>query len=93
MLLPPYRPSASDPYAFAPSRRVRVGHHQGRLYTFRSYVRGPSGTMVPSKSPMFEVFVQLPAGRGKVRDLAVGSNKLTERELIKVVVRGLSSSS
>lgn len=71
----------------------RFGAQQGRLYKSRGYVRGPNGTMVPVRPPLLELFVQLPAGGGRVRELAVGSDKLTEHELIKIVRHALPSSS
>jgi hypothetical protein len=95
MLSPAYRPvpGSTDPFAFAGSRPVRVGDHHGLLYYVLAYGLGPDGKMVRLRPGMFDLFVPLPSRGGKVRDLVIGSNKLTKRQLIAIAVSGLSSRS
>jgi hypothetical protein len=92
MLSPAYRPQpgSSDPYAIGGSP-VLVGEHKALLYDVPAYSRRPDGKLVPLRPGMFDLFVPVPTHGGKVRDLVIGSDNLTKRELIAIAISGLSS--
>jgi hypothetical protein len=52
----------------------------------------PAGNGInPRLSSFTQLFVQLPAGGGKMRDLIIGAKQLSDTELIKIAANGLAS--
>lgn len=92
MLSPAYRPKpgSPDPYAIGGSP-VLVGGHKALLYDVPAAQRGPGGKLVPLRPGIFDLFVLVPTRGGKVRDLVIGSDNLTKRQLIAIAASGLSS--
>jgi hypothetical protein len=87
-LAPPYRPTAASPDAeslpFA--RPLWVGGYRARLVRYCASWRPVDG-----RELIRQVFVELPVGDGKVRDLVVGGAGVSRAELIRIVRNGLSS--
>jgi len=88
-----YRPTAAVPDPEAPkgAEPVRVGRYHARFYHFlASFLRAP-GSHIVVRELIRELYVELPIGRGRVRDLAVGAARVSRAQLIRIVARGLSS--
>lgn len=99
VLAPPYTPTAgvSDPEAPAAAHPVQVGHYHGRIF-HSSMVRAKTGINRNARhgitrgwQNVTDLYVQLPAGDGKMRDLVIGATGLSDSTLIKIAARGLSS--
>jgi hypothetical protein len=100
ILLPVYEavPRSLDPFAVPAARPVRVGGHDGLIYRYRGRngvpgndsARAGNGWYYGAKPGDLFLWLRVPAGARKVRDLFVVSDKLTERELIAIVASGLA---
>jgi hypothetical protein len=80
-----YRPTAASPDSdISLSHLQRYGQRPRHVQVGRFH-----GVIFTGAGP--ELFVQLPAGHGMMRDLAVAGHGLSRTELIRVVAHGLSS--
>jgi hypothetical protein len=79
---PVYRQALRDPEVLPGARPVRVGKYDAMLWQHRE-----------PHELIRDLYVQLPLRHGKVRDLIVGSARLSTATLIRIVERGLSSRS
>ncbi len=100
LLAPAYTPSAAipDPEAPAAAHPVQIGRYHGLIvhnatFTPKANIsRSAADHGIKagwSRSTM--LYVQLPAGGGKVRDLVIGATGLSDSTLIKIAASGLSS--
>ncbi|HEY7430098.1 MAG TPA: hypothetical protein VH641_05120 [Streptosporangiaceae bacterium] len=94
-LAPPYKPTAAvpDPEAY-PNHPVQVGNYHGFIFHMSMDVlKGAAGKhgLAPGWHYATNLWVQLPAGNGQLRDLAVGATGLSDQALINLVAQGLSS--
>ncbi len=100
VLLPRYTPTTAipDPEAPAAAHPVQVGRYRGFIYQARFFVaktglsrRAAEHGIRPGWSRFTQLFVRLPAGGGKMRDLVIGAKELSDSALIKIAANGLSS--
>jgi hypothetical protein len=94
-LAPPYTPTATapDPEAYSTAHPVQVGSYHGFIYHVSMFVL-PGGTGIlsqPGWHTATDLYVQLPAGRGEMRDLVIGATGLSDSTLIEIAASGLSS--
>lgn len=90
-LAPSYRPTAAtpDPELVGKTRPVKLGPFHGRYIRFRQmYEHFPHGVVI-DREAIRQVFVELPVGHGRYRDLIVGGARLSKHQLIMIVVAGL----
>jgi len=101
VLAPRYTPTAAipDPEAPAAARPVQVGRYHGLIFHASMFVaeagfsrRAAEHGIRPGWSRFTELFVPLPAGGGKMRDLVIGAKELSDATLIQIAANGLSSS-
>lgn len=100
VLAPPYSPAKAkpDPEAPAAAHPVRVGRYHGAIIHSRMLVTGLRNPrqaarhgIRPGWNSFTQLYVQLPAGDGKMRDLVIGSQQLSGPALIKIAANGLPS--
>jgi len=92
-LSPPYTPTASvpDPVAYSTARPVRVGSYHGFIYRASMLVLpGARGRLGPGWHRATDLYVQLPAGGGRMHDLVIGTTGLPAPALVKIVASGLA---
>lgn len=99
VLAPAYAPTAATPDPEAPGppmRPVQVGRHHG-VITRTSFLitsanrKGIEHGLTPGWHSITELFVRLPAGGGRMRDLVVGASRLSESALLRIAANGLSA--
>jgi hypothetical protein len=100
VLAPRYTPTTAmpDPEAPAGAHPAQVGRYHGSIIDSRMFVpksrfsrRNAEHGFPPGWSRFTQLYVQLPAGGGKMRDLIIGAKKLSDSALIKIAANGLSS--
>ncbi len=100
VLAPPYTPTTAmpDPEAPAAAHPVRVGRYHGAIIHSRIFVtdirnrrQAARHGITPGWSSFTQLYVQLPAGGGKMRDLVIGAKQLSDSALIQIAANGLSS--
>jgi hypothetical protein len=97
VLTPPYTPTAARPDPLAPAAHahpVRIGNYHGVLAHSSFLVTSASRTAIahgitPGRHQLTELFVRLPAGNGRVRDLVLGASRLSGSEMIRIAASGL----
>jgi len=100
VLAPPYHPTTAvpDPEAPAAARPVQVGRYHGAIIDSRILVtdlRNPRQAarhgIKPGWNNVAHLYVRLPDGGGKMRDLIIGARQLSDAALIKIAANGLST--
>jgi hypothetical protein len=100
VLLPRYTPTTArpDPQAPAAAHPVQVGRYHGAIIHSRIFVpksrfsrRNAEHGFPPGWSSFTQLYVQLPARGGQLRDLVIGAKQLSDSALIKIAANGLSS--
>jgi hypothetical protein len=100
VLLPRYTPTAPmpDPEAPAAAHPVPVGRYHGAIIHSRIFVTDIRNSrqaarhgITPGWTSFTQLYVQLPARGGQVRDLVIGARQLSDAALIKIAANGLSS--
>lgn len=88
VLAPAYTPTAAAPDPEAPStaRPVQVGSYHGLI--FDSSISEATGRSIMSAT---ELYVELPVAGGRMRDLVIGTTRISKATLIKIAADGLSS--
>jgi hypothetical protein len=95
-LSPPYTPTPSvpDPVAYSTAHPVRVGSYHGFIYRASMLVLpGAHGHLAPGWHQSTDLYVQLPAGGGRMHDLVIGATGLPAPALVKVAASGLAPGS
>jgi hypothetical protein len=100
VLLPRYTPTTArpDPQAPAAAHPVQVGRYHGSIIDSRIFVpksrfsrRNAEHGFPPGWTSFTQLYVQLPATGGQLRDLVIGARQLSDSALIKIAANGLSS--
>jgi hypothetical protein len=99
LLVPPYHPTTAvpDPEAPAAARPVQVGRYHGAIISrmlvtdLRNPRQAARHGIKPGWNNVAHLWVRLPDGGGKMRDLIVGAEQLSDAALIKIVANGLST--
>jgi hypothetical protein len=94
VLAPPYTPTAAVPDPEAPVTRahpVQVGRYHGVIVHSPVLVFSVASIRAAKHHLFVQLFVQLPAGGGEMRDLVIGASRLSESELIKIAASGLAA--
>lgn len=100
VLAPPYTPTTAtpDPEAPAAAHPVRVGRYHGAIIHSRMFVtdlrnrrQAARHGITPGPNSFTQLYVQLPADGGKMRDLVIGAKQLSDSALIKIAANGLST--
>jgi hypothetical protein len=100
VLLPRYTPTTArpDPDAPAAAHPVQVGRYHGSIIDSRIFVpksrfsrRNAEHGFPPGWTSFTQLYVQLPATGGQIRDLVIGAKQLSDSALIKIAANGLSS--
>ena len=86
------KPGAPDPEAYT-EHPVQVGKYHGYIFHMSMDVsQGSAGQrLTPGWHHATNLWVQLPAGNGQLRDLVVGATGLSDQSLIDLVAKGLSA--
>jgi len=89
----PARPTKASPDPEAgttAAQPVRVGRYRALFVHYRaSFGRGLRGPVV-LRELIRQLYVELPVGKGKFRDLLVGGARISKASLIKIGAHGLS---
>ena len=90
--------SHARPRGPAAAHPVQVGRYHGAIIHSRIFVtdiRNPRQAarhgITPGWTSFTQLYVQLPASGGQIRDLVIGARQLSDSALIKIAANGLSS--
>jgi hypothetical protein len=100
VLAPRYTPTAAmpDPEGPAGGHPVQIGPYHGVIIHVSAYVtdlrnrrQAARHGITPGWNYWTQLYVRLPAGGGRMRDLIIGARRLSDAALIKIAANGLST--